>query len=45
LTGQSAERVDVRVLQVIYAMEEPAAGVYVGQQLDVCVQPQETAAR
>lgn len=36
LSGASGERVDVRVLQVILAIDGPApAGVYVGQQVDV----------
>jgi len=35
LTGDNTERVDTRVLQVIYALPEAAARVYVGQQLDV----------
>jgi len=35
LTGSSMERVDVRVLQLIYAFDPPTFPVYVGQQLDV----------
>jgi multidrug resistance efflux pump len=35
LTGDNTERVDTRVLQVIYALEGTREGVYVGQQLDV----------
>lgn len=36
LTGDNSERVDTRVLQVIYALpENPPAKVYVGQQMDV----------
>ena len=35
LTGASTERVDTRVLQVIYAVEGTGAGLYIGQQLDV----------
>ena len=36
LTGESSERVDTRVLQIIYRFERPpGAGVYVGQQMDV----------
>jgi multidrug resistance efflux pump len=38
LTGDNTERVDTRVLQVIYAIEDPAVRVYVGQQLDVYVE-------
>lgn len=35
LTGLSSERVDTRVLQVIYALTEARDSIYVGQQLDV----------
>jgi multidrug efflux pump subunit AcrA (membrane-fusion protein) len=35
LTGENTERVDTRVLQVIYALEVKGRSVYVGQQLDV----------
>jgi multidrug resistance efflux pump len=35
LTGDNTERVDTRVLQVIYAIDKTAQRVYVGQQLDV----------
>ncbi len=36
LTGESSERVDTRVLQIIYRFDRPAgASVYVGQQMDV----------
>src|SRR5262249_49403680 len=37
LTGSSTERVDTRVLQVIYAIDRSQPGVYIGQQLDVFV--------
>ena len=37
LTGDSSERVDTRVLQVIYAIEPTEHPVYVGQQLDVFI--------
>jgi len=38
LTGSSTERVDTRVLQVIYAFERPTdRAVYVGQQVDLFV--------
>jgi multidrug resistance efflux pump len=46
LTGANTERVDTRVLQVIYAIDDPAAPLYVGQQLDVSLnatQEQEAA--
>jgi len=36
LTGDNSERVDTRVLQVLYALpDHPPARVYVGQQMDV----------
>jgi multidrug efflux pump subunit AcrA (membrane-fusion protein) len=35
LTGDGTERVDTRVLQVIYALDVAGRPVYVGQQLDV----------
>ncbi|MEX0586076.1 MAG: HlyD family efflux transporter periplasmic adaptor subunit [Pirellulales bacterium] len=38
LTGDNTERVDTRVLQVIYALEPGTERVYVGQQMDVFVQ-------
>lgn len=37
LTGLSSERVDTRVLQVIYSFDEGALPVYVGQQMDVFI--------
>ncbi|MBI1917146.1 MAG: HlyD family efflux transporter periplasmic adaptor subunit, partial [Planctomycetes bacterium] len=49
LTGDSTERVDTRVLQVIYALELPAdasskaTDVYVGQQLDVFIEAEPPA--
>jgi len=39
LTGANTERVDVRVLQVIYAVEPPYRDLYVGQQVDVFLDP------
>lgn len=42
LTGASTERVDTRVLQIIYAFDVPSeAPVYVGQQVDVFIQAPE----
>jgi multidrug efflux pump subunit AcrA (membrane-fusion protein) len=38
LTGDNAERVDTRVLQVIYRFDPPSFPVYVGQQVDVFIQ-------
>jgi multidrug resistance efflux pump len=38
LTGSNTERVDTRVLQVIYAIEDTGAPVYVGQQVDVFIE-------
>jgi len=37
LTGESTERVDTRVLQVIYAFPREALSVFVGQQMDVYI--------
>lgn len=37
LTGESTERVDTRVLQVIYAFKRADFPVYVGQQMDVFI--------
>jgi HlyD family secretion protein len=44
LTGDSSERVDTRVLQVIYAFRPGERSVYVGQQLDVFIDVSSTAA-
>ena len=38
LTGDSTERVDTRVLQVLYSFANGALPVYVGQQLDVFIE-------
>lgn len=38
LTGDSTERVDTRVLQVVYAFDAARLGVYVGQQMDVYIE-------
>jgi multidrug resistance efflux pump len=38
LTGESTERVDTRVLQVIYAFDPANLPVYVGQQMDVFIE-------
>jgi RND family efflux transporter MFP subunit len=38
LTGQSSERVDTRVLQVIYSFDDGALPIYVGQQMDVFIE-------
>jgi hypothetical protein len=45
LTGDNTERVDTRVLQVIYALEDSTAKVFVGQQVDVYVKGAEAAAQ
>jgi multidrug resistance efflux pump len=37
LTGDSVERVDTRVLQIIFQFDRPAAPIYVGQQVDVFI--------
>jgi len=38
LTGDSTERVDTRVLQVIYSFDEGELPVYVGQQMDIFIE-------
>jgi hypothetical protein len=38
LTGDSTERVDTRVLQVIYRVENDALQLFVGQQMDVFIE-------
>ena len=38
LSGESTERVDTRVLQIIFRFKNPAFPVYVGQQMDVFLQ-------
>lgn len=38
LTGDNSERVDTRVLQIIYRFERPNFPVYAGQQVDVFIQ-------
>jgi len=38
LTGDSTERVDTRVLQVLYRFDRGDLPVYVGQQMDVFVE-------
>jgi multidrug efflux pump subunit AcrA (membrane-fusion protein) len=38
LTGESTERVDTRVLQVIYSFDPAAMRVFVGQQVDVYIE-------
>ncbi len=45
LTGDSAERVDTRVLQVLYAFDRSQLSAYVGQQVDVFIEatPREEA--
>ena len=37
LTGESTERVDTRVLQVIYAIDTGGRKLFAGQQLDVFI--------
>lgn len=44
LTGESTERVDTRVLQVIYAFDPSGLPLYVGQQMDVFIQSRAAAA-
>jgi len=38
LTGDTTERVDTRVLQVIYRVKDETAPLYVGQQMDVYIE-------
>ena len=38
LTGDATERVDTRVLQVLYAFDRGDLPLYVGQQMDVFVE-------
>ena len=38
LTGDMNERVDTRVLEVIYAIDGSASNVFIGQQLDVFIE-------
>jgi HlyD family secretion protein len=38
LTGDTTERVDTRVLQVIYRVKNQNAPLYVGQQMDVYIE-------
>jgi HlyD family secretion protein len=38
LSGESTERVDTRVLQIIFRFKNPTFPVYVGQQMDVFIQ-------
>ena len=38
LTGDSTERVDTRVMQVVYSFERTKLPVYVGQQMDVFIE-------
>ena len=42
LTGDSTERVDTRVLQVIYRIDDPNLPLFVGQQMDVFIDGSET---
>jgi HlyD family secretion protein len=43
LTGQSTERTDTRVLQVIYSFAQPSIPVFTGQLLDVFIEAGNTA--
>lgn len=45
LTGDNTERVDTRVLQVIYTLKTQGRPIFVGQQLDVFIDVGETPAR
>lgn len=43
LTGDSTERVDTRVLQVLYSFDRKQLPVYVGQQMDVFIEAKDGA--
>lgn len=43
LTGENNERVDTRVLQIIYRFERPPFPVYAGQQVDVFIERRTSA--
>jgi HlyD family secretion protein len=45
LTGSSQERVDTRVMQVLFRFPKTALPVYVGQQMDVSIEAPPVAAR
>jgi multidrug resistance efflux pump len=45
LTGENTERVDTRVLQVLYAIERTDHPVHVGQQLDVFIDGEDAVAK
>lgn len=45
LTGENTERVDTRVLQIIYRFNRPSYPVYAGQQVDVFIQRQGSEGR
>jgi hypothetical protein len=45
LTGDVTERVDTRVLQVIYRFNDPKANVFDGQQVDVFIETNASANR
>jgi HlyD family secretion protein len=42
LTGDSMERVDTRVLQIIFELDRPDLPLYVGQQVDVFIERAKT---
>ena len=44
LTGDSSERVDTRVLQVLYAFDRGDLPLFVGQQMDVFIEAEPVAA-
>jgi hypothetical protein len=43
LTGDIAERVDTRVLELVYSFDPDGLPVYIGQQVDVFIEAGETA--
>jgi len=44
LTGDTTERVDTRVMQVLYGFPREALNAYVGQQMDVYIEAPEMGA-
>jgi HlyD family secretion protein len=42
LTGDNTERVDTRVLQIIYRLEDGGLALFVGQQMDVYIEARDT---
>jgi hypothetical protein len=45
LTNESSERVDVRVLQLVYALPQEVSGFFVGQQVDAFIPARQSQGR